>query len=777
MNSLTAGRNAVLSIWFSETVCMVHQQGYRVTPVYKGGCTQPYSNGQTYPDPTAPEWEGAIAVGVVLDDAVLLDYDGNKAAGDIISLNELAPMLGLDDMPQAAQENTDGDSLHFLFKRPEGFQCKASNDGWRPHIDVKTGNQLMHLKPGKVINDNELPRPEELPAAPQLLLDALASKSFDAAPRDPWDGSDQQVREAREILSYVSPNLPYDQWVNVLMGIHERFGDSAEGIELADEWCREGNNYCGRKVLAYKFGTFNDTAGITFASVCEMAKTAGADLATLGQRAFDDLMEDAAKLKAGDDVTELIEDAAHLKPVELDRLFRLIKQKTGDNLGALRAQRATVLSDKNGPALDQLGMARAVVKDIGAQNMLSVKSGIFRWSRQGVWQGLCPRAVKVAVQGVIPDIAKSVSANLVAGVSDLLATEVFSKDHEFNVGATDVVNCPNGQLTLVDGSWELLPHRREDYRTTQIPVTWDESAECPKFAVFLQSVFEGTPDQHERIRCVLECMGYTLMAHCRYEVMVMLVGNGANGKSVLLSVLEELVGSSNVSGVQPSQLDRTFQRSHLHQKLANIVTEVKEGEIMADNAVKAIVSGETCTVERKLQHPFDMKPFATLWMGTNHMPHSRDFSDGFFRRAMVLDFPNQFKPELNNCDPHLRDKLTKELPGILKLCLGHYAAAVERGSILVPDSVVEQREAWRRESDHVQVWVEEDCDVGPGMQAAVADLYEAYKEWAGEAGIQRRVTRATLGKRLKALGYEPQRTGNERFYSGIQLKRLVDPRW
>lgn len=756
---------------------MVHEQGYRVTPVYKGGGTKPYADDQTYPDCSAPEWEKAIAVGVVLDDAILLDYDGNKAAGDIIPLEALAPMLGLDDMPQPVQENTDGDSLHFLFRRPDGFKYKASNDGWRPHIDVKSGNQLMHLKPSKVINDNELPRLEELPAAPQLLLDALASKSFDAAPRDPWDGSDQQVREAREILSYVSPDLRYDQWVNVLMGIHERFGDSAEGIELADEWCREGNNYCGRKVLAYKFGTFNDTAGITFASVCEMAKDAGADLTTVGQRAFDDLMRDAAKLKEGDDVTELIREATYLKPVELDRLLKLIKKNTGDNLSALREQRADVLREKKDPELDQLDMARAVVEDIGAENVLSDHSGIFRWSGQGVWQGLCPRAVKVVVQRVIADIAENVSANLVAGVSDLLATEVFREDHGFNVGATDVVNCPNGQVTLVDGFWELMPHRREDYRTTQIPVAWDESAQCPQFKGFLRGVFEGAPDQGPRIRCLLECIGYTLMAHCRYEVMVMLVGNGANGKSVLLSVLEELVGSHNVSGVQPSQLDRTFQRSHLHLKLANIVTEVKEGEIMADNAVKAICSGETCTVERKLQHPFDMKPFATLWMGTNHMPHSRDFSDGFFRRAMVLDFPNQFKPELNNCDPHLRDKLTRELPGILALCLSYYAEAVKRGSIHVPPSVLDQREDWRRESDHVQVWVEEDCDVGPGMQAAVADLYEAYKEWAGEAGIQRRVTRATLGKRLKTLGYEPQRTGNGRFYTGIQPKVLGDSRW
>ncbi len=102
------------------------------------------------------------------------------------------------------------------------------------------------------------------------------------------------------------------------MGIHERFGDSAESIELADEWCRKGNNYCGCKVLTYKFGTFDDTAGITFASVCNMAKDAGADLTTAGQRAFDDLMTDAADLKEGDDVTELIEEAAYLEPVELD---------------------------------------------------------------------------------------------------------------------------------------------------------------------------------------------------------------------------------------------------------------------------------------------------------------------------------------------------------------------------------------------------------------------------------------------------------------------------
>jgi putative DNA primase/helicase len=38
------------------------------------------------------------------------------------------------------------------------------------------------------------------------------------------------------------------------------------------------------------------------------------------------------------------------------------------------------------------------------------------------------------------------------------------------------------------------------------------------------------------------------------------------------------------------------------------------------------------TVEHKMQAPFDFKPFCTLWIGTNHIPTTRDFSDAIFRR-------------------------------------------------------------------------------------------------------------------------------------------------
>jgi putative DNA primase/helicase len=48
-------------------------------------------------------------------------------------------------------------------------------------------------------------------------------------------------------------------------------------------------------------------------------------------------------------------------------------------------------------------------------------------------------------------------------------------------------------------------------------------------------------------------------------------------------------------------------------------------------------------VEHKFKNPFTMRPFATCWFGTNHMPHTRDHSNAIFRRAMILTFNRTFE--------------------------------------------------------------------------------------------------------------------------------------
>lgn len=355
-------------------------------------------------------------------------------------------------------------------------------------------------------------------------------------------------------------------------------------------------------------------------------------------------------------------------------------------------------------------------------------------------------------------------------VTEVLSNAIYADGHLFNLGNPETVNCMNGELELVDGKWVLMPHRSEFYRTTQIPVAYDAAAEAPLFLSFLDQVFRDDEDKDDKVQAVLELMGYTLMSHARHEMFVLLIGNGANGKSVLLAVLEALCGAENTCGVQPSNFDRGFQRAHMHMKLANVVTEINQGETMADAELKGIVSGEASTVEHKFKNPFTMRPFATCWFGTNHMPHTRDHSNAIFRRAMILTFNRTFAKEEQ--DPQLKDKLIAELPGILNLCLAAYAQALQRG-FTRPASSEAAKNEWRLETDQVAQFVDDACTREADSREKSSDVFKQYKDWAALNGIKHAVTHKTLRDRLTQLGFGKQKTREAAWVVGLKLNGVI----
>jgi len=292
------------------------------------------------------------------------------------------------------------------------------------------------------------------------------------------------------------------------------------------------------------------------------------------------------------------------------------------------------------------------------------------------------------------------------------------------------------------------------------------------FTQFLLEVFAGDPDADDKAWALLEMMGYTLMTHCRHERFIILVGGGANGKSVFLYVLEQLCGLDNVVGVQPSNFGNSFHRAHLHGKLANIVSELRQGEVIDDEALKGITSGELTTVDHKHKDPFDMRPYSTCWFGTNHMPHTRDFSDALFRRALVVPFNRQFKPELNNCDPALKEKLVGELPGILWMVLNAYKRARVHG-FTMPASSTEAGKKWRLEADQVAQFVEHCCVMDQNGSEPAGPLYIRYKFWADTWGINRKVGHVTFRYRLTALGFGENRIADGKLVTGLRLKPEV----
>lgn len=430
---------------------------------------------------------------------------------------------------------------------------------------------------------------------------------------------------------------------------------------------------------------------------------------------------------------------------------------------------ATFVEDKPeqkaGSEADDLELAEAL--DDGA-NLIFNMQKFWSYDRdEGIWTELPEEALKRRLQLVCRYAKIPIKESRIRGAFSAAKSRFF-REVEFDRLDRRSIPAANGILRYEDGRWSIYPYRREDFRRIRLPVFYDLTAKCPRFEKFLEEVFQGTPDLKERCRFILEFLGLSLTANTEYEKAIMLVGSGGNGKSVLIRVLEALVGSRNRSAVQLKQLENRFQRAHLDGKIVNIATELSEGGEVPDAEVKAIISGEAITAEHKLKPPFEFFPICKMWFLTNHLPSVRDLSDGLFRRFSIIDFPNRFDDKPTR-DTQLSDKLAAESSGILNYLLIALSAVYERGSLTEPPSARMAVDGWRRDADQVSSFIDDECVLEAGACIESKDLYQVYVAWAKESGIKKTLGKNGLTKRLRNFGVEPDKgTGGTRLLWGIR---------
>lgn len=577
------------------------------------------------------------------------------------------------------------------------------------------------------------------------------------------------IEKARELVM-ATPREEvetYHGWLEVGMALHHEFDGNDAALELFDEFSavRTPEHY-DRAELEEKWRSFGRSTGVTKTMRSLMKRQC---------RGFEEISEEINSLSTETDaatVTRFAAEAAELPAVERDKLHTALASRTGVKLSVVRE---AAKEARQRLADDHLAYALKVVEAEGRDNLLSTAGAVWRWESSGVWARLGDRTVRQMVQRALPRWSRVIAKSMVDSVTDLLRTEVHIEGHRFDVGDPETINCRNGELVHTANGWRLEEHRREHYRTSQIPVAYDPEARAPRFERFLGEVFEGDPDADDKARAILEMVGYSLVAHCRFERFALLVGAGANGKSVLLRVLSALVGADRVAGVQPSKFGSPFQRGHLEGKLVNLVSETRMGEVIDDAALKAIVSGEASTVEHKNRDPFELRPYATCWFGTNHTPTTRDVSDGFFRRALVIEFNRRFRAEDGTADTNLAGKLETELPGILALAVGAYGEALARGHMTTPASSRKAAARWRREADQAAQFVEEACTEEPEAATPIRELYAAYREWALASGHRNLFTANMLSRRLDALGFARRKGGGGvRVVAGLAVRESGD---
>jgi P4 family phage/plasmid primase-like protien len=295
---------------------------------------------------------------------------------------------------------------------------------------------------------------------------------------------------------------------------------------------------------------------------------------------------------------------------------------------------------------------------------------------------------------------------------------------------TNQINVLNGVLDLERG--ELLDHDPAFLSPVQLPVEYDEEAECPEWEKFVEATFPE--DAHD---LAWEIPALLMTPDTSIQKAVLLTGEGANGKSTYLAGVEEFIGPDNcvALSLQKIESDR-FAASRLIGKLANICPDLPSDHLTSTSTFKAITGGDRITAEYKFRDSFEVLPFARLVFSANHPPRSGDASHAFYRRWLVVPFNRTFEPDEQIPRSVLDAKLSdpRELSGVLNKALRVLTTIRERGGLSEPGSVKEALAEFQRTTDPLTVWLERNTVEHPTAMVAQDELRHAYNAFCERTG-------------------------------------------
>ena len=423
--------------------------------------------------------------------------------------------------------------------------------------------------------------------------------------------------------------------------------------------------------------------------------------------------------------------------------------------------------------LSDLDLAKMLEDQFGTENLLKSNSGI--WHFDGlIWRRLSDDELKAAATTLQAERVDRVMRSRLSGMLEVFKTYNWIPNVDFEQGDPSIVVMADGYRAYNSGAWNKIDADRELRRRICLPASYTE-ARPEQFDAFLRDILcdaDGRPlaDREALTELIWEMLGYCLATHTRYERCFILCGPGANGKSVLGAVAKAMVGRTNTASVQPAQMGSVFQRSNLEGKLLNLVTELNQKEELQDGLLKAIVSGEMMSVERKFDDVREIEPFAKHIILTNHLPRISDYSDGLFRRVSIIPLQRQFLGA--TADPLLIDKLTGELDAITSRALDALGRLIDQnGNFTEPQICTAAKSAWRSDNNHIMQYLAERVYEAPDGSISVQDMYDDYRNWFASIGLRGQLGRKQFANRVEAAGVtKSSRRSKGYFFENVSLR-------
>ena len=294
----------------------------------------------------------------------------------------------------------------------------------------------------------------------------------------------------------------------------------------------------------------------------------------------------------------------------------------------------------------------------------------------------------------------------------------------------DRIHVANGTLMLdgrfIEGKKEIVQSR--------LPVSYNPNAAAPALWLnFLDGLL-----YEEDIPTLQEFIGYCLIPSNKGQRMMVIKGNGGEGKSQIGAVLGALLGSNMKDGSIGKISENRFARADLEHILLCVDDDMRMEALRQTNYVKSIVTAQgKMDLERKGKQSYQGWMFARLLAFSNgDLQALYDRSDGFYRRQLVLT--TKEKPAGRVDDPDLAEKMKAEVEGIFLWAFeGLQRLVANNFKFTESQRTRDNREAVKRDNNNVFDFLESEGYIRLKADCTISskDLYEIYRMWCEENNL------------------------------------------
>jgi len=313
-------------------------------------------------------------------------------------------------------------------------------------------------------------------------------------------------------------------------------------------------------------------------------------------------------------------------------------------------------------------------------------------------------------------------------------------------------------------SGKTFEARSEYFVTNPIPHEIGDEEDTPTMdRVFEEWVGKGY------VLTLYEIIAYCMLPGYTINRLFCFIGGGMNGKTKFLELISRFIGQDNITTTELDVLlDSRFEITRLHKKLVCLMGETNFNEMKKTSILKKLTGGDLIGFEYKNKDPFQDYNYAKILISTNNLPATTDKTLGFYRRWLIIDFPNRFTEKKDI----LEDIPQEEYNNLAKKCIRILKELLIKREFTNDGTVEDRMKKFEEMSDplgkFIKEMINEDCD----RHIFKFEFKNRFNDWCVENNF-RKISENAIGRKMKELGHETARVATSWYSEEGEKKRYM----